>query len=604
MFFLIFLSLFGKTDTKEYPYLVPYLKGDKWGFCDINKNIVVEPVYDDADLIKNERGWAKKENKLALIDLENGKRLTDFEFDDFYNRIEHGYIEVYKGNKYTLIDYKNGKPLTNLEFDDILPLIFVMDGPLFPYLKVEKDSLKGVIDTLGNIIVPLEYDRLSVASLELKEKFYIGEKNKKWWLISSMGKVLSNRGYDKIFPIWDSNFVEVELNGKVGYIDNTGEEITPFIYDREFIVIDGRQVHIPSSYVASNEKYREVKIKDKSGVINKKGKTVIPCIYDDMSSSFNNVFIAKRDGKIGGVDTNNQIVIPFEYYKYSIEMNKEYTKARLLVLEKNGKVHCLDSTLKKIPFSDYDDIEYLNDYQDYYGKDAFLVKKNEKFGIVDIKDSVIVPIEYEDIDGSYDEICSYITKKNGKYGLVILKNRRTIPPKYDNIKYFYKGLAEIEFNGKFGFIDTLGKEVIPPIYQRTKWEVSNSRAAVMQNDKWGCIDMEGKVIIPYIYNGAEVYDEPPMILINNNGKFAFFDIDGNQLTSFKYDDVYLPYMPYKTELFTVYIDKKEGLVDAKGDEVVPPIYDEIRGNYDPIFWVKKGKRSFYVKRGDLEFFDE
>ena len=30
----------------DLPKLIPYRKGDKWGFCDRNKKIVVECVYD------------------------------------------------------------------------------------------------------------------------------------------------------------------------------------------------------------------------------------------------------------------------------------------------------------------------------------------------------------------------------------------------------------------------------------------------------------------------------------------------------------------------------------------------------------------------------
>jgi len=33
--------------NENLPDLIPYRKGDKWGFCDRNKKIVIEPVYDD-----------------------------------------------------------------------------------------------------------------------------------------------------------------------------------------------------------------------------------------------------------------------------------------------------------------------------------------------------------------------------------------------------------------------------------------------------------------------------------------------------------------------------------------------------------------------------
>ena len=81
MLFLIIISLFAKTDAKEYLYLIPYLKGDKWGFCDIDKNIVIEPVYDHLFIFGHGCAAAVKGDKTALINLRNGKPSTEFEYD-------------------------------------------------------------------------------------------------------------------------------------------------------------------------------------------------------------------------------------------------------------------------------------------------------------------------------------------------------------------------------------------------------------------------------------------------------------------------------------------------------------------------------------------
>ncbi|WP_460913252.1 WG repeat-containing protein [Spirosoma areae] len=42
-----------KLITKpEEPFLIPYRKGNKWGFCDKDKNILVDCVYDSVELFK------------------------------------------------------------------------------------------------------------------------------------------------------------------------------------------------------------------------------------------------------------------------------------------------------------------------------------------------------------------------------------------------------------------------------------------------------------------------------------------------------------------------------------------------------------------------
>ena len=45
------LALMDKLLTKpEEPFLIPYRKGKKWGFCDRNKNIVIDCVYDEVQM--------------------------------------------------------------------------------------------------------------------------------------------------------------------------------------------------------------------------------------------------------------------------------------------------------------------------------------------------------------------------------------------------------------------------------------------------------------------------------------------------------------------------------------------------------------------------
>jgi len=42
-------SQFDKN-LQELPTLTPYRIADKWGFCDRNKKMIIQPVYDDARL--------------------------------------------------------------------------------------------------------------------------------------------------------------------------------------------------------------------------------------------------------------------------------------------------------------------------------------------------------------------------------------------------------------------------------------------------------------------------------------------------------------------------------------------------------------------------
>ena len=52
---LIFPVVYCESTDKDadLPDLIPYRKGDKWGFCDKDKNIVIECKYEDVELFSN-----------------------------------------------------------------------------------------------------------------------------------------------------------------------------------------------------------------------------------------------------------------------------------------------------------------------------------------------------------------------------------------------------------------------------------------------------------------------------------------------------------------------------------------------------------------------
>ncbi len=74
----------------------------------------------------------------------------------------------------------------------------------------------------------------------------------------------------------------------------------------------------------------------------------------------------------------------------------------------------------------------------------YLASQNDKFGIVDSKDKVILPIDFEAIefDGSLG-----MTKKNGLLGLIDINGKVIIPNEYEAIEIDGNN-ARVVKNGK------------------------------------------------------------------------------------------------------------------------------------------------------------
>jgi hypothetical protein len=51
--------------------LIPYRKGDKWGYCTPDKKVVVQPKYDFARLFSEGLAWVKLNGKWGFMDKLN-----------------------------------------------------------------------------------------------------------------------------------------------------------------------------------------------------------------------------------------------------------------------------------------------------------------------------------------------------------------------------------------------------------------------------------------------------------------------------------------------------------------------------------------------------
>jgi hypothetical protein len=69
--------LLGTTLGICQPELIPYRKGDKWGFCDRNKKIVIPIKYDLVWPFSEELAAVKLNGKLGYIDKEGKEYFAD-----------------------------------------------------------------------------------------------------------------------------------------------------------------------------------------------------------------------------------------------------------------------------------------------------------------------------------------------------------------------------------------------------------------------------------------------------------------------------------------------------------------------------------------------
>ncbi|MBP3473166.1 MAG: WG repeat-containing protein [Paraprevotella sp.] len=195
------------------------------------------------------------------------------------------------------------------------------------YIVHNNSDEKGIADTNGNLVLPVEYSEILY---QQNEGFFI------------VCKGSYKEGYDIV-------------GGRWGIVDKKGRELTPLKYSRIYGFSS-----FPSGYQPVNiggNSNGGIFNGGKNGLLFKDGKEIIPCQYDFISGDINEgLFSVNNGGKwekqpngtnkfIGGkwgcVDLNNNVVIPLEYDKAVI------FNAGVAKVQKQGVVSLIKNPIKE-----------------------------------------------------------------------------------------------------------------------------------------------------------------------------------------------------------------------------------------------------------------
>ncbi len=130
------------------------------------------------------------------------------------------------------------------------------------------------------------------------EKFEPFKKNGRWGYIDKTGKEVTPLKYDYYGSDFSEGLAVVQLNGKCGYIDKTGKEVIPLMYNAVGSYCEGLAM---------------VNLNGKCGYIDKTGKEVIPLMYDNAWSFSEGLAKVKLGDKYGFRDKAGKEVIPCKY---------------------------------------------------------------------------------------------------------------------------------------------------------------------------------------------------------------------------------------------------------------------------------------------------
>lgn len=392
-------------------------------------------------------------------------------------------------------------------------------------------KLVGIIDTLGKIVIPIQYDKIEQSD-------------------------------------WTAVLAVVSKNGNVSVVGRDGRQVLPPIAvgERKFAPY---KLYPDEKLIAAYPQAGGPKVYTYGG------KQLIPDVLNDIKFIENGlVGVTNTRGQWGVFDKNGQKKIA--YGEHSQIWSKKGVDVLVLPVEGHHNVSAvLMSSTGYIPNTGKKFIE------PYMWDNGPLIVTHDQFvmghqGAIDTKSNVVIPFKYNAV--KYFGNDSYkVTNTAGRVGLLNAKGEEIIPCKYEDIELYQpeRRVSVVKNNGKFGVVthnqDPLhgaSKELTPIVYDKISGFNATGHSPVCENGKWGIMEVSGHLAIEPQYEeitypdkngvGAKkgglwgivgLENQPRHAfrfqgLFNLNGglfgamdqnkRIAIFNSRGHQLTHFKY----------------------------------------------------------------------
>jgi hypothetical protein len=239
---------------------------------------------------------------------------------------------------------------------------------------------------------------------------------------------------------------------------------------RQFQYVKPTQLDV----LSKNNELFAVLIDGEMGLIDKDSILVIPALYDltsNMPGFIASQYILSKNKKLGVINMFNQEILPFEFDE--IRGSGRNGRDQFYFTKKNGQGTHFDIYGNEVFGNNYDEFNGTNFTVELFNT-CFRIKKNNKYGLIDLKSKISVPIEFDKIDPIYieDSTFLFIGEKNGKKNLYDIYNKVYFKNDYE---YLSANIYSKDENNKMTFGATL-------------------------NGKHGIINIDDQVIVPFEFN--------------------------------------------------------------------------------------------------------
>jgi hypothetical protein len=480
-----------------------------------------------------------------------------------------------------------------------------------------------------------------------KSKYILLKAKKDWAIINNAGVEISRPKFASIGTFVGSH-APVYRHGKVGVIDTSGNLVIPIKYTAVSLLNNSQVL---------------VSIKKKTGVLSTCNKVVIPIQHEKIEKFSDSTFLVWDKNVCGVFDIHNKLIIQQKYSSISkffdgYIVNDGYIQTfynahgdfvatdiggiifKFFLWLKTGRYIAYDPINKK--YTRHDQIEPIVN-----APDVFRYANGPKWGLIDTSGIDITPAEYDRIEGFYIGPDLIIAKKGDKYGVINKKGRVVINFDFDKIEnqfvsvqfgqvwhgssysYNKKGvttdavivvykkkkcaifyystntltpliydeinLSQVVISARVGkkwmILNPYVENEMPIKYDRLPKAVSDSTCIVNINKKYGLVNKKGEEVLKCVYDTIDIHNlirggsnnpREHRLLLKLNNKYGLCNSSGKTIIPTFYDNLFLVYGNFSnrynnfTSFYYAFYHRKVGLINgADGKIIIPCEYDAI-----------------------------
>lgn len=324
--------------------------------------------------------------------------------------------------------------------------------------------------------------------------------------------------------------------------------------------------------------------------------------YEYVYSFENNYAVFRTfDKKMGVIDSTENVIIKpiFTYihnkkelknlFEVGNEINKKFKRG---FIDLKGNI--------KIPII-FDDVFYVE-------KELIRVSKDNKFGVLDTLNNVILPTKFDYVSFDNDLIIAEIKGINYLYDF---KGKQISNLQFSEISNFTDNKAIVTFQNKSNsIIDNQGNVILKPIKTYIFEKVLNDDLFLIKdkiNSKEGIINSKGELIIKCKYD--EIKQVKSFFIAKSNNKKGFISLTDSIIKPFVYDEIYFSYFDDAVSFgdnnlgdnYIVQKGKLYGVINPNiENDIIPLRYKNIRTLFDKYFIVQntKNENGLFFKDGE------